>query len=461
MIERKNTKDRLYHGLPAILVQDSYLIYSPYSMEFVRLKEDQLHDVEVFEELCQKGFFTRPIRRVPHTHMKDRIAVVLIVTKRCNLKCTYCFANSGPSVGGYMTPQVGSSIIENMSKQRDLSTIHFMGGEPTLNFAVIRNVKERADEIGIRPTFYITTHGTAPEPILTWLVNNGFIFKVSWDGLTQGQTRPFAGGQDSGAKVEQTISYLVDKGCNFCVRMTVTKSNFPYLLESVQQCAEMGAKFFHIEPMSPDGRGGKVQDEVPNTKEFIELFSQIIILAEERGAWLINSALANIFSPKDYFCSCLRDQIYHFNPDGSLSLCYKVQGQDEILAERFIIGNYEIEERQLTLHENDGLINRLATMNNDAYPSCRDCFLRFICSGGCAFRNLKANHMRDNIDPWTCQIRMGILRKAILHIYQRALEGKGSCLEGSDRFYSRLTRNREAVKDTKELDKSQPLEIRI
>jgi len=128
---------------------------------------------------------------------------------------------------------------------------------------------------------------------------------------------------------------------------------------------------------------------------------------------------------------------------------------------RFIIGNYEIQERQLTLHENDRLINRLATMNNDAYPSCRDCFLRFICSGGCAFRNLTANPMGDDVDPWTCRIRMGILRMAILHIYQRALEGRGSCLEGSDRFYAHSSRERKAVKDTKEINKVHALGISV
>lgn len=438
MIKKDITKDILYYGLPAIWIKDGYLVYSPYVKEFICLKENQLHDLETFEELSRIGFFSKSIDKIPSSKTKEMKIVVLEITKQCNLKCIYCFANASSKVNSIMSPYVATNIIEGMSKQNKLMTIHFIGGEPTLNFVAIRSVKERADEINLHPNYYITTNGTAPELISNWLIDNGFIFKISWDGLAQAQTRTFVGGQDSGVRVEQTIANLAKKGCNFCIRMTVTRSNLPYILDSIQKCAEIGAKFFHIEPMSPDGRGSNIQHEVPNAEDFVELFSKAVTIAEKKGLWLINSALANLFSPEDCFCCSLRDQIYHFNLDGTISSCYKVTDKDNTLADRFTIGTYRVQDNQLLLHTNSGLFCRLNTSSNGIYSSCNNCFLRFICSGGCHFRNLKSNPLGNDVDSWTCQVRMGILRMAILHLYKRALAGKGSCLEGNFRFYQQI-----------------------
>lgn len=452
MSEQKQ-KDILYFGLPAISIQkDEYLVYSPYRREFVILKMDQMQNSKVTGKLRKKGFFGTSMNRLSHSANRDSHIVVLVVTKKCNLQCRYCFANSSSEDNSNISPEVASSIIEKMSQQHTLSMVHFIGGEPTLNFPAIRSVKKRADKLGINPKFYITTNGIVSNSILNWMVDNGFIFKISWDGIAHDKMRLFPNGQGSRAKVEQTIEYIVDKDAHFCIRMTVTKSNIAYLLESIQYLIEKGVKFFHIEPIAPDGRGVNVQSEVPTPKEFISIFSQILTLAEEKGVWVMTSAIGNLFNPKDYFCCAPRNRVHHFNPDGSISLCYKVEGKNDPLADKFIKGNWEVNGNQLEIYQRDKIVNKHLTLTSSYYCSCRTCFLRFICSGGCPYRNLKEGS-RGKVDQWTCQIRNGILRTSILHLYKRALEGKSSCLEGIVRFYTKNFQRKENLKAFDEIKK--------
>jgi len=312
--------------------------------------------------------------------------------------------------------------------------IHFIGGEPTLNFSVIKKVKERADKLGLYIDFYITTNGTASDSMLEWLINNKFIFKVSWDGIGGQELRPFYGGESSKNKVEKTIIYLIKRNAYFCVRITATKANLPHLVESVQWLIEQGVRFIHVEPISPDGRGVTVLNEVPTIEEFINTFYQIVALAEEKGVWIINSALGNLFNPKGYFCCSPRDRVHHFNPDGSISLCYKVEGRDDPLSQEFIVGNYHVNANCIKIQHNNGIVNNLLALDSSYYPMCNNCFLKYLCSGGCPYRNLKTGTKEPN--SWMCQMRKGILRKAIIHLYNRALEDKGSCLEGTVKFYT-------------------------
>jgi uncharacterized protein len=436
MIKNNIVTDTKYNGLPAIWFNKNYIVYSPYIREFVCLKKHQIRDANVREELNQIGFFSKPKKDASNNKTRESKIIVLSVTKKCNLNCTYCFADSSSAANSLMSPLVAANIIKYVSERAKLKAIHFIGGEPTINFGAIRSVKEKADELDLHPSYYITTNGIAPNPIINWLIENGFIIKISWDGLFHSKTRLFSNGQDSSALVERTIALLAEKACKFCIRMTVTKSNLPFILKSIQKCIEIGAKYFQIEPMSPDGRGSNIQYEIPDPEDFVKLFSKAITLADKKGFWLINSALANLFEPKDYFCCSFKDQIYHFGPDGTISGCYKVMNKDDSITDKFIIGNYTVRDNQVRFDIDPRLSQRLADLSNRNYASCYNCSLRFICSGGCPLRNIKSNHKGGDIDQWTCQIRRGILRIAILHIYKRSLARKGTCLEGNIRFYN-------------------------
>ena len=86
--------DILFEGLPALKRDgENYLIYSPYKKVFVNITRDALNTPDIIKGLKEDGIFDFP--QPQYTNSKR---VVLTVTKRCNLFCKYCFANSGPHI---------------------------------------------------------------------------------------------------------------------------------------------------------------------------------------------------------------------------------------------------------------------------------------------------------------------------------------------------------------------------
>lgn len=95
--------------------------------------------------------------------------ITLHVSHACNVKCSYCFAHGGDygGVPGYMTPHVAKQAVRwALGEARSLGRcqIDFFGGEPLLNFKLIREIvpfaRERANRVGVQVSFGIATNGT-------------------------------------------------------------------------------------------------------------------------------------------------------------------------------------------------------------------------------------------------------------------------------------------------------------
>ena len=71
--------------------------------------------------------------------------ICLNVSHDCNLRCDYCFASTGNFGGGrkLMSAETGKKaidfLIENSGDRKDLE-IDFFGGEPLVNFDVVKQI---------------------------------------------------------------------------------------------------------------------------------------------------------------------------------------------------------------------------------------------------------------------------------------------------------------------------------
>jgi sulfatase maturation enzyme AslB (radical SAM superfamily) len=114
--------DLLVKKLPAIKNnKDEYLLFSPYKKTFVKLNNRQIYDSEIIESLEKTGFFDFPC----YEGNKDFTRLVLTVTKKCNLFCKYCFAESGPNQNQKMSSKTAIGVIQNISKKRIVERVHF------------------------------------------------------------------------------------------------------------------------------------------------------------------------------------------------------------------------------------------------------------------------------------------------------------------------------------------------
>lgn len=432
-----NQEAILIHGFPALRIDDgNRLLFLPYQKAFLKMKHQDFSNRLTVNSLKNDGFFEFPETKT-NINMKR---IVMTLTKQCNLYCKYCFAKCGPEEKEEMSPETAIKIIRDIIKDNSIERVHFTGGEPTLNLKTLKAIVEFFENARTNPmpVFYITTNGVMPSAIIKWLVSKQFAFSVSWDGFDNdidNKQRAYFGGAKSEDKTRNTILHIVDAVLPLRVRMTVSKINLPHIFESVKWLVDNGVKFIHMDPIVPDGRGEEfIRNYGISMTEFLDVFFSVLELAEENGIWLLNSALSNLYTPQDYYCTSIKDEICHFNPDGSISYCYRIQSHKDNLSDRFIVGDFKEGRREIDSVKS----SRLSSTSVSKFPDCINSAFKHFYSGGCPLRNILASGNFNIVDKDAMKTSEEFYKRAILHVYARALEGKGSSLEGYLQFYKNL-----------------------
>lgn len=154
--------------------------------------------------------------------------ITLQVTQNCNLRCKYCVYS-----GSYenrvhsnkrMSFETAQKAIDFLHKHSSLSaavSVGFYGGEPLLEFELIRKCVDYAKKVfdGKDLSFTITTNATLlTEEIMNFFVKNHFYVTISFDGpqKIQDKNRVMADGkQGSFDVVMKNVEKFLNKYPNF------------------------------------------------------------------------------------------------------------------------------------------------------------------------------------------------------------------------------------------------------
>jgi len=119
-------------------------------------------------------------------------ALCLFVAESCNLSCRYCFVqqNRLKPAKALMSAEVGSAAVDFLieaSGDRRRCEIDFFGGEPLLNWPVLREItayaRQKSAARGKEFAFTLTTNGELLTPQLAaYLEEEGFAAVLSLDG---------------------------------------------------------------------------------------------------------------------------------------------------------------------------------------------------------------------------------------------------------------------------------------
>ena len=160
--------------------------------------------------------------------------ISLNVAQVCNLSCVYCYGVDGEyGLKGKMDEETAKKSIDFLiseSKNQKQISITFFGGEPLLNFPLIKKSvdysKEQAKRFGKEIKFSITTNGTKfNKEVNSYLNEKNFTVMVSFDGdqETQDKNRPTRGGKGSYASTLPKVKeFLKSRNGNATARATVT-----------------------------------------------------------------------------------------------------------------------------------------------------------------------------------------------------------------------------------------------
>ena len=172
---------------------------------------------KAIEDLSAQGLFRHP-RKFTTRDMESYIQTLwrhhprrlqLVIAQHCNLKCTYCYMEQNESNDRHvlMTEaqafQAVDHLVQRSGRRRDLQ-ITFFGGEPTLNFDLIKKVVAYCnEEVAVRHNktfiFELITNGTRLSGEIADFVNkHDFLLFVSLDGWREmnNTQRPAVNGQD-------------------------------------------------------------------------------------------------------------------------------------------------------------------------------------------------------------------------------------------------------------------------
>ena len=320
-------------------------------------------------------------------------AMCLHIAHDCNLACRYCFAEEGEYHGrrALMSLEVGKKaldfLVANSGSRRNLE-VDFFGGEPTMNWNVVKELVAYGRELekhhDKKFRFTLTTNGVLLNDEIMEFCNREMANVVlSIDGRKEINDfmRPFRGGQGSYDRIVPKFQKFAESRNQekYYVRGTFTHYNTDFA-EDVLHLADLGFKQISVEPVvaPPEADYAITEEDVPKIcAEYDRLAAEMIrrkkagngfnffhFMIDLEGGPCVYKRLSGCGSGTEYLA---------VTPWGDLYPCHQFVGQ-----EGFLLGNVD---EGITRPE---ICDEFKLCNVYAKESCRDCFARFYCSGGCA-----------------------------------------------------------------------------
>ena len=320
-------------------------------------------------------------------------ALCLHVAHTCNLNCSYCFASQGRYQGdrALMSFEVGKRamdfLIENSGTRRNLE-VDFFGGEPLMNFDVVKQLVAYAREIEKTHNkhfrFTLTTTGVMIDDDVIDFANREMSNVVlSLDGRKEvhDRYRVDYAGNGSWEKIVPKFQKLVEArgGKNYYMRGTFTHAN-PDFLEDIKTMLDLGFSELSMEPVVAAANDPSALTEADKAivMEQYEKLAELMLQRDKEGKpftfyhYMIDLKGGPCIYKRISGCGSGTEYMA-VTPWGDLYPCHQFVGD-----EKFRLGDI--------WHgvDNHAVQDEFASCNVYAHEECRDCWARLYCSGGCA-----------------------------------------------------------------------------
>ena len=319
-------------------------------------------------------------------------ALSLAIAQKCNLGCTYCYAQQGEfgDKAKSMEEQQAINAVDLLLSQAQPGAkvnLAFMGGEPLSNRAVLRSVTDYASrQAALRQVdcrFSITTNGTLLRPDdADFFEQHGFAVTVSLDGAAEqhDRLRPFKGGKGSFERIVERIAPLLatQRHMQVSARVTVTPFNLN-LPGTLELFIGMG---FHSVGFSPllhaaNGRAEMGEAELGDMLEGMIAcglaFEQNVLQGRRYPFMNMQNALRELQrgTHRPYPCGAGAGY-FGVSADGELSACHRFVG-DAKGAMGSLDGGVDRARQAIWLQER----------HVHQQQPCSECWARYLCGGGC------------------------------------------------------------------------------
>ena len=397
---------------------------------------DILECYDQVEGLKQSGKLFAPDTFKPMANsLKEKTAGVvkalcLHIAHTCNLNCSYCFASQGKYHGerAIMSYEVGKRaldyLVENSGTRRNLE-VDFFGGEPLMNFDVVKQLVAYARSIekekGKNVRFTLTTNGVlVDDDVIEWANRECSNVVLSLDGRKEihDRYRVDYAGNGSWDKIVPKFQKFVEarNGKNYYMRGTFTHNN-PDFLKDIQQMLDLGFRELSMEPVvcAPDDPSALTEDDLNIVMQQYEKLADLMLEHDKKsdpftfyhymidltGGPCIYKRISGCGSGTEYMA---------VTPWGDLYPCHQFVGD-----EKFKLGDI------YTGVTNTDIQSQFAACNVYAHPECNDCWARLYCSGGCAANAYHSTGSVTGVYEDGCKLFRKRMECAIMVAIARAL----------------------------------------
>ena len=365
-----------------------------------------------FEELKQAGLLFCPEVKAAPAKSDEVKALCLHICHDCNLRCRYCFADEGAyhAKREFMSLETAKAaidfLIENSGNRKILET-DFFGGEPLMNFDVVKQTvyyaKEQAAKRGKKFLFTLTTNGLLLKDDVTKFLNEemeNVVLSIDGRKEVHDAVRKTANGKGSFDLVIENLKNFVRIRGNksYYVRGTFTAKNLDFS-KDVLFLADNGFDSISLEPVVTD-----IPDLAITKEDLSKICDEYDVLCDkylEREAegkgfnffhFNVDLEGGPCLSKRVSACGA-GNEYFSVVPNGDIYPCHQFAGDKE-----FRMGNVFEGKPDKTIRDrfkNSCLFTR---------KKCENCFAKFICSGGCSANNYHFNG--DVNEPYeiTCEM---------------------------------------------------------
>ncbi|MCK9479662.1 MAG: thioether cross-link-forming SCIFF peptide maturase [Firmicutes bacterium] len=319
-------------------------------------------------------------------------ALCLHVSHDCNMRCGYCFAGTGNFSGErcVMSAQTGKKaidfVIEKSASRKNIE-LDFFGGEPLMNFDVVKELvyyaKEQEKKYDKNFRLTITTNGVLlDEEKLNFINEHMYNLVLSIDGRksVNDKMRKLVNGNGSYDVIMPKLKAAANSRNqdNYYVRGTFTRNNLDFC-NDVLHLADCGFEQISIEPVV----GGENEPYSIKKEDLPYIFGQYERLAKEYVSRRADGRWFNFF----HFMVDLEQgpcvikrisgcgagcEYLAVTPEGDIYPCHQFVGNKD-----FLMGN---------VYNNDfdgKSAQSFAKANIYTKEKCKGCWAKFYCSGGC------------------------------------------------------------------------------
>ena len=358
-------------------------------------------------------------------------ALCMHIAHTCNLNCSYCFASQGKYHGerAMMSFEVGKRaldfLVENSGTRRNLE-VDFFGGEPLMNFDVVKQLVAYARSIEKERNknfrFTLTTNGMLIDDDVIEFANKEMSNVVlSLDGRKEvhDRFRVDYNGVGSWDRIVPKFKKLVDArgGKDYYMRGTFTHAN-PDFLKDIETMLDLGFNELSMEPVvCASGDPSELNDnDLPIVLDQYEKLAELMLKRQKEGKpftfyhYMIDLSGGPCIYKRISGCGSGTEYMA-VTPWGDLYPCHQFVGD-----EKFKLGDI------WNGVDNVEIQNEFMECNVYARRECQDCWAKLYCSGGCAANAYHSTGSVKGVYEYGCKLFRKRMECAIMVAVAKSLD---------------------------------------